>query len=219
MSTRPNLDGSHPEGGAKMLDVIFVCTGNICRSPLAEQLLRSWLGDVDIVISSAGTRARGGLEMTAQSAQIAVALGARGEQVKAHRSRLLLRDMLSSSDLVIAMAREHRRAIVELNPSSVGRTFTLRELSRLMDGVTDESLDNVACTAADPEARTARLSAMLTMIASQRGAVPPSEATDDDVIDPYRRSQRTYELSASQLATALPAVERLVRLAVTTKGD
>ena len=213
LAMRESRSDRHSQLGAGMLNIIAVCTGNICRSPLAEILLESHLADLDVCLSSAGTRARDGMEVTRETAGIALSLGAPKARIERHRARFLTKDVLGSADLGLALSREHRRQIVEMDPTFMRKTFTVRELARLLDDISNEELLGAAASAADTSAPNSRFSAMLRVVASRRGTVIPPAAEDDDVIDPYRRSPRTYELSAAQLTAALPAVERLARLA------
>lgn len=197
-----------------MLRILTVCTGNVCRSPLAALMLEQRLSELDVQVSSSGTRARPGLPMTSEAQSIAVELGATQAAASAHVSRFLDTTQLQSADFVIAMARDHRRAIVELNPSLSRTTFTLRELDRLV-ALTDDDELVLSGKPDGPESPRATLVRMLAHVATRRGIAPPPDSPDDDdVVDPYRRSRRAYTLSGVQLARALPAVERLVRLAL-----
>lgn len=197
-----------------MLNILAVCTGNVCRSPLAEQLLSNLVSGFDVSVSSAGTRARSGVPMTAETAQIAVTNGCDPARVNSHRARSLTAEHLRPAHLALAMAREHRREIVETSPSVVRRTFTVRELSRLLADVSDDQLREESTRTSGPLTPENRFSAMLLFAANRRGVVlPPTVAEDDDIVDPYRRSGRTYALSTEQLMSALPVVPRMVRLA------
>ncbi|WP_333811262.1 hypothetical protein [Timonella senegalensis] len=95
--------------------ILTVCTGNICRSPLGEQLLALGLANVpEVHVESAGTQALVGKGMTEQSQAIASSLGVAHPET--HASRQVTEDILDQANLIFAMSREHRRAIVELNP-------------------------------------------------------------------------------------------------------
>jgi len=192
--------------------ILTVCTGNICRSPMAEVLLRHRLEGLPIRVHSGGTQALVGYEMPEQAVQLAVAQGVAPGDAAQHRARYLAESMLEESDLVLTMAREHRTHAVQLSPASLRRAFTLREFARLGAGMTDAQVHAVADAAgADPGER---LRALAGAVGERRGLTPPVAGEDDDVIDPYRRSQRTYELSASQLVPAVETVARLVRATI-----
>ena len=186
--------------------ILTVCSGNICRSPLAEQLLRVGLASwPEVALGSAGTIGLTGEAMPHEAADLSRHFG--GEP-SGHSARLLTAEHLSEANLVFAMSREHRRAIVELFPKAIRYTFTIREFARLVSGVTDEDLDEAAAL---PLADVVgRFSTLVGFAASQRGAVsPPKSPDDDDVVDPYRRSDEVYAESARQL---VPAVNDVVSL-------
>ncbi|MCR2784965.1 MULTISPECIES: low molecular weight phosphatase family protein [unclassified Microbacterium] len=197
-----------------MFEILTVCTGNICRSPLAALMLRTRLADLDgVVVHSAGTHGLADAAMTDEAVELALARGALRDHAAAHRARFLTEQHLASPDLILAMAREHRRAIAELAPARLRSTFTVREFARLAVTLTDEELTDAADAASMTDA-AARLRAATALIARQRGLLPPlPDPADDDVVDPFRRSWKTYELSASQLDPAIDAVERVARLA------
>lgn len=205
-----------------MLDILTVCTGNICRSPLAAQLLATRLADLGVTVSSAGTRARGGTPMTPEAQALAADRGVPSSLSVDHAARYLTPAHVAAADLVLAMTRDHRREIVELDPSRVRTAFTVRELARLAADVSDDELRAAASAVAgsgsavstEADAR-ARFAAALAVVAGRRGLVlPPASPDDDDVIDPYGRSTATYERSADEMAPGLAAVERIVRVAL-----
>ena len=188
------------------LTILTVCAGNICRSPLAEQLLRVGLATwPEVTLGSAGTVGLTGQPMPDEAADLSRHFG--GEP-SGHVARVLTAEHLSEANLVFAMSREHRRAIVELFPKAIRYTFTIREFARLASGVTDADLNDAA--ALPLEDVVGRFSTLIGFAASQRGVVsPPGSPDDDDVMDPYRRSDEVYAESARQLA---PAVSDVVSL-------
>lgn len=197
-----------------MFEIMTICTGNICRSPLAELLLRTRLAGLDARASSARTRGLASAPMTEEAQRLAVARGVDPSVADAHRSRFLTELHLGSPDLILAMTREHRRAVAELAPARLRSTFTVREFARLAAAVSDEQI-TAAVTNAPQQDAASRLRAASTLLAGQRGLVPPpDDPDDDDVIDPYRRSWATYERSAGQLDPAIEEVVRVVSLAV-----
>ncbi|MEH3088922.1 MAG: low molecular weight phosphatase family protein [Microbacterium arborescens] len=196
-----------------MFEIMTVCTGNVCRSPLAEQLLRTRLADLPGTVTSGGTYDMGGAPMPDDAQRLAVENGVSAEMASAHRSQTISPARLASPDLILAMAREHRRGIVELAPSRLRAAFTVREFARLAADASDDEIRAAADAAGDDA--SARLRAAVAAVASHRGmALPPESPDDDDVIDPYRRSWNTYQLSGSQLVPAIDEVVRVVRLAV-----
>lgn len=186
-----------------MFSVLSVCTGNICRSPVAELLLARSLGPLgDVRIESAGTGALVGSGVPDQAQRLAAS---RGIDASAHRARQIDNDMIRGADLIVAMAREHRRLIVESLPAAMRRTFTLRELARIAEFVEPRLeqavIDSGATNAADG------MRAAVGLAAALRGTVePPASPEEFDVVDPYRRSDETYERSFVELA---PAADRV----------
>lgn len=190
----------------------MVCTGNICRSPMAEVLLRTKLSGSAVRIHSAGTRALIDKPMTADAQELALEFGASEDEVDAHRARWLLEPIAEDADLILTMSREHRTAAVELAPRMLRQTFTIREFARLARELTTDRIKSTADAAGtSPRARLAAVTALVTQ---QRGAVSPAPPQDDDVIDPYRRSRETYERSAGQLVPAVDEVARVLRAAL-----
>ena len=192
-----------------MIEIFTVCTGNICRSPLAEQLLRARLADFPVTVESAGTRGRPAA-MTPDAKRLAEMYGVLAGDADEHRARFLTERMLAAPDLILAMARDHRRSIVELMPAKVQVTFTIREFARLAQAASPSDLEAAAQGA---DAKT-RLRGILRHLSSLRGRiVPPKDAAEDDVVDPFGRSWNTYQLSAAQLVPAVDEVTRIVQLA------
>jgi protein-tyrosine phosphatase len=114
------------------LRVLVVCTANVSRSPLGAAFLSKRLADAGVVASvrSAGVM-RSGLPVD----ELSVIVGrARGVDVAEHRPRRLTTAVLGEegADLVITMTRAHVREVVALEPSAWERTFTLKELARLV---------------------------------------------------------------------------------------
>ena len=110
-------------------NVLLVCTGNICRSPLAEAMLLRTLkerGIEGVTVTSAGTGAWDG----APASEGAYLVGLeRGLDLSGHRARLLTRELVEDADLILTMARHHRARVDELGGE--GRVFVLGEYAGL----------------------------------------------------------------------------------------
>ena len=107
------------------MNVLFVCTGNTCRSPLAEALTRRLLAErrlEDITVGSAGTGAWEGAPASEGSYLVALEDGV---DLSAHRARPLTPDLAASADVILTMSRSHRQRLNDLGHSD--RTFLLGE--------------------------------------------------------------------------------------------
>src|SRR5213595_1634292 len=105
--------------------ILLVCTGNICRSPLAAALLQRALaqrGIDGLEVASAGTGAWDGAPVSEGAYLVGLE---RGLDLSAHRARLLTRELIEEADLVLTMARHHRARVDELGGE--GRVFVLGE--------------------------------------------------------------------------------------------
>lgn len=100
--------------------ILVVCTGNICRSPIAENLLRMHVRD--IIARSAGIAAVIGSEMDPVSRAVAAS---HGLECQPHVARQLSRDMCGEADLILVMDHYHREAVSAMSPHSRGKIFLL----------------------------------------------------------------------------------------------
>lgn len=195
--------------------ILTVCTGNICRSPVAELMLARDLSAVTGVnVESAGTGALVGAGVPEPARLRAASVGIDASQ---HEARQISVGMIQRADLVLTMAREHRRTVVEHSPAAMRRTFTLREFARI--GATVRPHLEEAVRNAHAQTAVDAMRASIALAAALRGTVPPPEDPNDfDIVDPYRRPDDVYarsfdelrpaaELVASYLAAAARAVD------------
>lgn len=186
-----------------------MCTGNICRSPIAELLLEQELRGTHTGITSAGTHALVGAAMPPRAQALAAQLGVEPALAQAHAGQLLTAELIADATLIVTMSREQRRYTVENWPEARRKSFTIREFARLAASVTPQEIEALRTQFPQP---SERLAAAVERVAAKRGRVtPPEKPEDDDVVDPYRRSRRTYRRSGEQLAPAAASTAAFVR--------
>ena len=178
--------------------VLHVCTGNICRSPMAERLMRSGLENrlgaeaARFVVESAGTWGHSGSPMEAHALTTLASYGLDGGDF---RARELVAEHVAGADLVLTATREHRAAAVVLQPRAASRTFTLRELARLTTAVDAAELPDGDVVE--------RARALVRAAAARRGLVPPRTPKDDDLADPYQAPASAFDACADLVAASL----------------
>ncbi len=133
--------------------IVFVCTGNICRSAMAEHLLRHWAATrgLDLATSSCGTAAESWYEMPAAARRL---LEAEGVPPFTHKARLATRETLREGDLILAMTQAHFDHVVERFPEFTGRTRLFREQAGFGEQDVDDPMGR-------PDAEFARCLAVL----------------------------------------------------------
>ena len=112
-----------------MADILLVCSGNTCRSPMAEEILRNKInewGGPALRVSSAGLMAIPGQEATRESRQVMAEVG---WDIGAHRSRRLHGDMIEAAALVITMESWQCDTLRDRFPEQAERIFNLGELA------------------------------------------------------------------------------------------
>jgi L-threonylcarbamoyladenylate synthase len=108
-------------------NVLFVCSGNTCRSPMAEGILKTLVSPKYCEVRSAGTVAMSGLQSAHYARQVVREYGG---SIDRHRSNCLDRELIDWADLVLVMEFKHYETVLEINPDSVVKTFLLREFYR-----------------------------------------------------------------------------------------
>jgi protein-tyrosine-phosphatase len=117
------------------MKVLFVCSGNTCRSPLAAAAFRRLLdesGRNDIEVASAGTGAYEGSPASEGAYLVAIEAGL---DLSSHRARLLDRDMVAEADLILAMSKGHLSRVERLG--GAGKAHLLSEYA----GYSGDELD------------------------------------------------------------------------------
>lgn len=172
-----------------MARVLVVCTGNVCRSPIAEGLLRAAfrarMGTNAPNVASAGTMGWTGSGADPGSV---VAAAERGVDISGHRARDLEADEIARSTLILCMSAEHASAVVAEVPEARSRTFTLKELVRLL-----EALPEADDLAGD------RLSERVAAADRLRRSGSAGDPGDDAVADPLGMPLDAFRDVAAEL--------------------
>ncbi|MCC2594322.1 sugar nucleotide-binding protein [Tessaracoccus sp. OS52] len=172
--------GSRTAGGSRPFKVLFVCTANICRSAYADVVARR-AAPPGVEFSSAGTRALVGDAIDPPMGDL---VGDRGD-VSAHRARQLTRELVTDADLILAMASDHRRYILDEWPTLGRKAFVIGSVARAMADLPDSvTLDNLV---------------------EHLWRTRTSDAADD-VADPYRRGPEAAATAASTIDAHLQAI-------------
>jgi protein-tyrosine phosphatase len=162
--------------------IVFVCTGNRFRSPLAEAFVRRLTLGLPVSTASCGTLELDGAPVLPEALEIARAYGV---DVSSHRTRHITDLPLHEADLVLGFEEAHVLQAVVDAAAPRNRTFTIREIERLLRA--SETSEETA-----PVTRARRLVDELGAI---RLSQPRSEA--DDFPDPFRGSASVYRSAAA----------------------
>ncbi|YAL84091.1 low molecular weight phosphatase family protein [Dermacoccaceae bacterium W4C1] len=162
-----------------MTKLLFVCTGNICRSAFAERYVASRYPDV-LSVTSAGTGAVVGAPMDAMMAD---QLRTWGGEAEGFRARQLEGDMVSEADLILTMEDHHRSWILDDHPGAVRRTFTLGQAVRAQEGFGEDG-------------------DLLQLLSTYRQRARGR----DNIADPYRRGEAAMHTAATEIASRLDSL-------------
>ena len=124
--------------------LMFVCTGNVCRSPMAEYMLRRRLGtDREWDVCSAGTSAGYGMPASGSAEEV---LSEMGIDLAPHRSRPLTREGVDAASLIVVMTASHRDFIRTAYPDAAEKVFLLKSFDPVGSGDVDDPIGMTADT-------------------------------------------------------------------------
>jgi protein-tyrosine-phosphatase len=117
-----------------MKEILFVCSGNTCRSPMAEGVAKQVLSKgmpFEVRVGSAGSSAADGVPAVANAVEAARGLGV---DIRGHRSRLLNATMVRAADLIVTMGEKHRHTVGVIEPAALSCTAMLTEFCAGLTG-------------------------------------------------------------------------------------
>ncbi len=184
---------------ASKFSILTVCTGNICRSPLAEVYLREGLKNLGAFnVGSAGVGALVGQPMDENSQALALKRSLNLDPIPL--ARQIGPEMIGASDLILGMDRGHRTWILERYPRVKKKVFTIHEFAELIRNTSEEDL-RMDIKKSAPKTLGEVLGAALASVRLSRGAVEPTAlGATEDIVDPYRQSPEVFEAMDLHLA-------------------
>lgn len=180
----PDRSSSH-----RPLEVVFVCTGNRARSPLAEALFRKYAAGFETAVASAGTMKLGPAPALPEAIAAARRLGV---DLAGHRARALAPGALADSDLVLGFEPAHLSTAVVDGHAHPSRTFLLGELVRLLDsgGVDPDPAEGARRAVATANARRVRSRPDVTHV----------------IADPYGQPAKAMRRTAAEIDRLVQAL-------------
>ncbi len=197
-----------------MKNILFVCTGNTCRSSMAEAMFKVMLKDtgLDIEVASAGTSVffQGGA-----SAQAVEVMGERGIDLSGHSSRQIVNEDIKKADLILTMTQVHKQTVQEMAPEFSGKVFTLKEYvagdSEKSGGILKKALANDCeapgkALAGDCEVPEKALADDCEV--PGKALANNCETEGIDIVDPFGGTVEDYRACSREIEKAL---EKLIR--------
>lgn len=199
--------------GTPPFTVLHVCMGNICRSPMAERLLRLAVAEVagmdqskvDALVHSHSAGTGGWHAGEPMSPGATRQVRARGGDTTGFAARRLGPDHVDGSDLVLCATVDQWEYVVSMRPDAAGRVFVLGEFGRLLDRIDPGSLPPAALT---PEGVYARGTALVAAVDAGRDGEPPSRA--DDLFDPWGYPDEVFSRVADEIEQTVRPLARLL---------
>jgi protein-tyrosine phosphatase len=170
---------------AEPFRVLFVCIGNVCRSPVGERLLAARLPAERFDVSSAGVGAMVGYAMSKYAAE---ELRAYGGDPTGFAARQLTPDMVEAADVVLTATRGLRSQVLAEMPAALRRTFTIVEFAALVEQAEGSTPEQLVKWAGVHRSLAANV--------------------DQDIPDPYRRGPEAHARAARVIDAAVQQIAK-----------
>jgi protein-tyrosine-phosphatase len=182
-----------------MHHILFVCTGNTCRSPMAEGFMRKLAKErgIPVEVRSAGVAAMDGMSMSRHAEAVL-----RDHQIQDQITSSSLRaDVLEWADLVLTLTGSHKQNVLARFPAAAGKVYTLKEYAendkRILDDL--EELDRLY---ASIEIRRS-LGESIDSSDYERLIEMQQRMPSFDIVDPFGGTRDDYEIAAADIRSAL----------------
>lgn len=186
-----------------MKRILFVCTGNTCRSPMAEALFRHMAkqAGLQVEVRSAGVAATDGAPISPHSRTILEKKGLTDDI----RSSAVIKEHIAWADLILTMTMNHKRVIVEMYPEAVTKSFTLKEYVLDHNPDLQQKMEEKEAIIANIQMNLA-LNEPVDEHETKRLEQLEAEVPSFDVADPFGGSLDDYEACAAEIEQHLQQV-------------
>ncbi len=176
--------------------LLFVCTGNMCRSAAAERILATWTAGADapVAVRSAGTRALTGRPLHPRTLR---ALQPHSIDAGRFSSRRLTEADVDWADVVLTMTSAHREEVLAVSPRGLQKSFTLLEAAALCAAISPDGL---------PPAPGRRGEVLAEALRQTRLRYARAQGPDFDVPDPIDGPEEMHAEVVQRIAAALDVI-------------
>ncbi|MCM3338669.1 low molecular weight protein arginine phosphatase [Paenibacillus sp. MER TA 81-3] len=184
-----------------MKRILFVCTGNTCRSPMAEAMLRHLAEDrsLDLDVKSAGVAAWDGTPISEHAAEALAE-----QQITSHRtfrSTALNEEGIQWADIILTLTFGHKQHVLQRFPHAADKTFALKEYVE-QDGAVVDEREQLLALAAELQLKLA-LGEEPTEEERKQLFELQRRAPSMDVADPFGGTLEQYRMTAAEIREAL----------------